>query len=303
MPQRSMIWKGVFPAATTQFKSDLSLDLESTQEGYERLIGAGAHGLVLMGTVGEGNSLEAGEKRELLRAAVASAAGRVPVVAGVSELTTEAAVRFVRDAQAIGADGLMVLPAMVYVPTEDELVRHFQSIARSTALPIMLYNNPPAYRVDISLDVVRTLLDHPNIVCLKESASDTRRYTDLINAFGERLALFAGLDDVVLEALLLGARGWVAGLANAFPKESLALYASIEKGDLARARTIYRWFMPLLHLDADHDLVQAIKLVETIAGFGSEYVRPPRWPLSGPRRDAVIAIAESAIRSRPSWSG
>lgn len=301
MPQ--MIWKGVFPAATTEFTRELALDLEATIAGFERLIVAGVHGLVLMGTVGEGNSLDAAEKRALLAAAVACARGRVPIVAGVSELTTGAAVSFARDAEKIGADGLMVLPAMVYVPTDDELVRHFRMVAKATALPIMLYNNPPAYRVEVGTNAIRKLIDCPNIVCLKESGTDTTRYTDLANAFGDRLTLFAGLDDVVLEALLLGASGWVSGLADVFPEESLALWHATEKGDLVRARAIYRWFMPLLHLDAGHDLVQAIKLAQTMTGHGSERVRPPRWPLSGARRDEVTALVELAIATRATLTG
>jgi|SRR5579871_2436019 len=298
MPQRSLVWKGVFPAATTEFTEDLAIDFDATLAGFERLIGAGMHGLVLMGTVGEGNVLSGEEKRALLGRAVRLSSGRVPIIAGVSELTTREAARFAHDAEAIGADGLMVLPAMVYVPTEEELILHFREIAGATNLPIMLYNNPPAYRVAIGIGTIRSLLDLPNIVCVKESSPDTGRFTDMANAFGDRLTFFAGLDDVVLEALLLGARGWVSGLADAFPSESLALWKAIEVGDLARARTIYRWFMPLLHLDAGHDLVQAIKLVQATMGLGSERVRPPRWPLTGARRDEVKAIVRVGLENR-----
>jgi len=235
----------------------------------------------------------------VLRAAVECTSGRVPIVAGVSELTTTRAVQFVRDAEKLGADGLMVLPAMVYVPTEDELVAHFRAIAEATSLPIMLYNNPPAYRVSVGIEAVKRLLDLPNIVCLKESSTDTRRYTDLFNAFGERLILFAGLDDVALEAAVLGAVGWVSGLTNVFPRESIAFWEAAVKGDLDRARAIYRWFMPLLHLDAEHDLVQTIKLAEQVMGRGSERVRPPRFELSPARRAEVIAMVEHAAARRP----
>jgi 4-hydroxy-tetrahydrodipicolinate synthase len=255
--------------------------------------------MIVMGTVGENNSLDAEEKRAVLTAAVEAVAGRMPVIAGVSEFDTRRAAAFARDAEKIGADGLMLLPAMVYVPTEDELVAHFRAVAEATALPIMLYNNPPAYRVSVSIEAMRRLADCGNIVCLKESDPDTRRFTDLINALGERYVLFAGLDDVALEALVLGARGWVSGLTNAFPKESIALYEAAERGDLETARAIYRWFMPLLHLDAEHDLVQSIKLAEEIMGRGSERVRPPRYKLEGARRAEVIALVERAAATRP----
>lgn len=293
-------WQGVFPAATTQFKPDLAVDIDATQRVQDALVGDGVHGLIIMGTVGENNSLEAEEKRAVLKAAVEAVAGRVPIIAGVSELDTKRACAFARDAEKLGATGLMVLPAMVYVPTENELVAHFRAVSEATGLPIMLYNNPPAYRVSIGVEALKQLWDRENIVCLKESAPDTRRFTDLYNALGDRYVLFAGLDDVALEGLLLGARGWVSGLTNAFPKESLALYDAAMRGDLTRARAIYRWFMPLLHLDAEHDLVQSIKLAEQIMGRGSERVRPPRYTLSGARRAEVSGLVEAAAASRPS---
>lgn len=292
-------WKGVFPAATTQFAPDLSVDMPATQRVQDALVRDGVDGLIVIGTVGENNSLEADEKRAVLKAAVETAAGRVPVIAGVSELDTARAAAFARDAEKIGADGLMVLPAMVYVPTEGELVAHFRAVADATGLPIMLYNNPPAYRINISVSALEQLADRPNIVCLKESAPDTRRFTDLVNALGERFLLFAGLDDLALEGLLLGARGWVSGLTNAFPKESLALYAAVDRGDLRTALAVYRWFMPLLHLDAEHDLVQSIKLAEQIMGRGSERVRPPRYALTGARRAEVVSLVEGAAAKRP----
>jgi 4-hydroxy-tetrahydrodipicolinate synthase len=193
----------------------------------------------------------------------------------------------------------MVLPAMVYVPTPAELEYHFRAVAAATGLPIMLYNNPPSYRVNIDIETLRRLADVANIVAIKESAPDPRRFTDLFNAFGDRFALFAGLDDVAFEGLALGAEGWVSGLTNAFPIESLQLYEAVRGGDFDRARAIYRWFMPLLHLDAEHDLVQSIKLAEQIMGRGSERVRPPRLPLTGERRAAVIAMVERARDTRP----
>jgi 1-pyrroline-4-hydroxy-2-carboxylate deaminase len=287
-------WSGVFPAATTQFDAALDLDLAATRRVQTALIRDGVHGLVLMGTVGEGNSLSAVEKRKVLEGAVEASEGKVPVIAGVSELTTAAAESFARDAERIGASGLMVLPAMVYVPTPAELEHHFRAVAGASALPIMLYNNPPSYRVNIDLRTLERLATVDSIVALKESAPDTRRYTDIINAFGERYVLFAGLDDVVFEALVLGARGWVSGLSNAFPTESLELFAALMRSDLPRARAIYRWFMPLLHLDSDPDLVQAIKLAEELMGRGSERVRPPRLPLVDERRAEVIGRVHRA---------
>lgn len=292
-------WKGVLPAATTQFAPNLSVDLDATRNSLQALIRDGVHGLITLGTCGENNSLEPDEKRQVLKVAVDAAEGRIPVVVGVSELTTARAVAFARDAESIGADGLMVLPAMVYVPTEDELVAHFRAVAEATALPIMLYNNPPAYRVSIGLGALERLAELPNVVAVKESAPDTRRFTDLKNAFGDRFVLMAGLDDVALEGLVLGAQGWVSGLTSAFPEESVALWDAFARGDLATAIEIYRWFMPLLHLDAEHDLVQSIKLAEQIMGRGSERVRPPRLPLSGARRAEVTAMVEAAAASRP----
>jgi 1-pyrroline-4-hydroxy-2-carboxylate deaminase len=295
----SCTWCGVFPAATTQFDAALEVDLPATQRVQKALLQDGVHGLVLMGTVGEGNSLSAEEKRRVLRAAVEVSEGKVPVIAGVSEFTTATAASFARDAERIGAAGLMVLPGMVYVPTSGELEHHFRTVAAATGLPIMLYNNPPSYRVNIDIATLERLADVPNIVAIKESAADPRRFTDLINACGDRFVLFAGLDDVAFEALVLGARGWVSGLTNAFPAESLALYGAIQRGELEQARAIYRWFMPLLHLDSEHDLVQSIKLAEQIMGRGSERVRPPRLPLAGERRAAVIAMVERARDTRP----
>ncbi len=294
-----LTWSGVYPAATTQFAQDLKIDIPATQQVQDALINDGVDGLIVLGTCGENNSLEPQEKRDVLAASREVAASRRPIVAGVSELTTARAAAFARDAEALGVDGLMVLPAMVYVPTEDELFEHFRSVAAATSLPIMLYNNPPAYRVSISFAVLEKLAEIPNIVAVKESAPDPRRFTDLINAFGDRFILMAGLDDIALEGLMLGATGWVSGLTSAFPRESAALMAAFQAGDFIEARRIYRWFMPLLHLDAEHDLVQSIKLAEEIMGRGSERVRLPRLPLSGARRAEVIAMVEKAAATRP----
>lgn len=296
---RRSLWHGVYPAATTQFAADLSVDIAACQRTVTALVDDGVDGLVLLGTVGENNSLLPEEKRRVLRAAVEAVGRRVPLVAGVSELTTDRAVEFARDAEKIGLSGLMALPAMVYVPTPDELFAHFKAVAEATSLPIMLYNNPPAYRVSIELDTLERLTAIQNIVALKESAPDPRRFTDIINRFGDRYVLMAGLDDVALEALLLGASGWVSGLTSAFPRESVALVESASSGDWAAARHIYRWFMPLLHLDAEHDLVQSIKLAEQVMGRGSERVRMPRMQLSGARRADVIGRVERCAATRP----
>jgi len=293
------LWRGVYPAATTQFSADGSIDLDATQRVLTALVDDGVTGLILLGTCGENNSLDPDEKRAVLRAGVEAVGGRVPLVTGVSEFTTRNAATFAQEAEKIGIDALMVLPGMVYVPTTAELATHFRTVAEATGLPIMLYNNPPAYRVSVDFATLEALRPVKNIVAIKESAPDTRRFTDLITRFGDRYTVMAGLDDVALEGLMLGASGWVSGLTSAFPQESVALVAAFDRGDLEEARRIYRWFMPLLHLDAEHDLVQSIKLAEEIMGRGSERVRPPRLPLAGERRAEVIAMVEEAARTRP----
>jgi len=292
-------WTGVYPAATTQFTQDGALDVGATQKLLTALVDDGVDGLVVLGTCGENNSLTAEEKNTILRAAVEAVGTRVPLVAGVSELTTARAIEYSRDAEAIGIHALMVLPAMVYVPTPEELFVHFKMVADATQLPVMLYNNPPAYRVSIGFETLDKLVPVSNVVAIKESAPDPRRFTDLFNRYGERYVLLAGLDDVALEGLFLGATGWISGLTSAFPQESVALVKAFRDGDFDRARAIYRWFMPLLHLDAEHDLVQSIKLAEQIMGRGTEHVRLPRLPLQGQRRDDVVAMVEKAAATRP----
>ncbi|MDJ0275648.1 dihydrodipicolinate synthase family protein [Sphingomonas sp. 2R-10] len=293
-------WQGVFPAVTTQLHEDLSIDLADTQRVVDDLIRDGVTGVIALGTVGENNSLTHDEKVMVLRAIVEVVAGRVPVVTGVSEYDTRRAVGYAQAAERAGADGLMLLPPMVYVPKAHELAAHFKGVAAATALPIMLYNNPPAYRTQIDDEVLAMVADAANIVAIKESAPDTRRFTDVKTRFGDRYVLFAGLDDVALEGLYLGAQGWVSGLTNAFPRESVELVRAFQRGDHAKAMEIYRWFMPLLHLDAEHDLVQSIKLAEQVMGRGSERVLPPRLPLTGARRAEVIAMVEHAAATRPS---
>lgn len=294
------LWEGVYPAATTQFAEDLSIDFDATQRVQSALVDDGVTGLIILGTCGENNSLEPDEKRDVLQGAVEAVAGRVPVVAGVSEFTTARAIQYAKDAEKLGADAIMLLPAMVYVPTPEELQAHFRAVAEATSLPIMLYNNPPAYRVDVDFATLEALRDVTNIVAIKESAPDPRRFTDVFNRFGDRYTVMAGLDDVALEGLFLGASGWVSGLTSAFPTESVRLVEAFDEGKYDEALAIYRWFMPLLHLDADHDLVQSIKLAEEIMGRGSERVRMPRLPLSGQRRRDVIAMVEKCAATQPS---
>lgn len=292
-------WSGLFPAVTTQFKENLAIDFGATRENVDRLIGDGVHGIVALGTCGENNSLTGEEKRQVLREICDVARGRVPVMTGVSELATATAVRFAADAAEIGVDALMVLPAMAYLPSSDELFAHFADIARATPLPIMIYNNPDAYGVNIEIADFARLAEIESVEAVKESSADIRRITDLINACGDRFQVFAGLDDVAMEAVLMGAQGWVSGLTNAFPAESLAIWDALKAGDIEKARAIYRWFADLLHLDARPDLVQCIKLVEQEMGRGSERVRPPRRPLAGETRAEVLGVLKRALETRP----
>lgn len=295
-------WEGVFPAATTRFLPDGTLDLVGTQQTFEALINDGVHGLVITGTCGEGCSLSADEKQDIMRVAMAAADGRVPVLCGVAEYTTREAIECVRAAERIGLDGLMVLPPMVYLASPREIVHYFRSVAAATSLPIMVYNNPVSYRIDITVDMMAQLADTDNIVAIKEACEDPRRITDLINRFDDRFTLFCGVDDVALESLMLGATGWVSGLTSAFPAESVAIYRLARAGRYQDALELYRWFMPLLHLDTLPTLVQCIKLAEQLCGRGTEYVRAPRLTLEGPQRDEVIGIVETALATRPDLS-
>ena len=292
-------WQGVFPAVTTQFDADLRLDLEATRKVIQALVRDGVSGLIICGTVGENCSLSAEEKRSVVAMAHETVGGKIPVIAGVAEYTTDLARQFARDMARIGIDGLMVLPAMVYPAKPRETIAHFKSVAAASDLPIMLYNNPPAYRVDVTPDMVAELADAETIVAIKESAGDTRRFVDIPNRSGDRFVLFCGLDDVVMEAVMLGAVGWVSGMSNVFPHEGNALFDLARRGRYAEAMGLYRWFMPLLHLDARGDLVQCIKLCEQIAGRGSERTRPPRLTLEGAERAEVERIMAVAMAHRP----
>lgn len=295
---RSM-WTGVFPAVTTQFKGDQSLDLEATRRHIDVLIQSGCRGLVMLGTVGENTSLAADEKRKVLRAAKEAASARVPVLSGVAEYTTALAGAFARDCEDIGIDGLMVLPAMVYKSDPRETLTHYRSVARASRLPIMVYNNPVSYSVDITPEMFAELADEDTVVAIKESSENVRRLTDITNLTGGRYTLFSGVDDLVLESVLLGAVGWVAGLVNAFPRESVELFEWAIAGRWDDARAYYRWLMPIFHLDTSPKLVQYIKLGQQVMGLGSEVTRAPRLVLEGEERARIIALFEKTAAGRP----
>jgi 4-hydroxy-tetrahydrodipicolinate synthase len=295
----TVTWRGVFPAVCTQFHSDQSLNVAGTLAHVDAMLAAGCHGLVMLGTVGENCSLEPAEKRELLRATIQHVGKRVPVLTGVAEYTTAGASRYAADAAKFGADGLMVLPAMVYKSDPRETMTHFRTVARATGLPIMVYNNPPSYGVDITPSMFTDLADEPTLVCIKESSENPRRITDIYNLCKDRYVLFAGVDDLVLECLILGAVGWVSGLVNAFPHENRLLWDLATAGKWGEAREVYRWYTPLLHLDTHPKLVQYIKLAAAECGYGSELTRAPRLPLVGKERDEVLALIRQAIATRP----
>ncbi|MGH7449465.1 MAG: dihydrodipicolinate synthase family protein [Longimicrobiales bacterium] len=295
----SQHWNGVFPAIPTQFREDLSIDVDATMRHLNYLIETGVHGMVVLGTIGENTSFSAAEKRQLLRAAVDTAAGRVPLLTGVAEFTTADACRYAADAAKLGADGLMVLPAMVYKADHDEAIAHYRSVAAASPLPILCYNNPAGYGVDLTPRAFVELADEPTIVAIKEASGDPRRLTDLVNAVGDRYTLFAGLDDLMLESVMLGATGTVFGLVCAFPLETLRMWEHARQGSWDAAREIYRWFMPLLHLDDHPKLVQYMKLVVQECGLGHERVRPPRLPVAGEERARVLRLIRTAIDTRP----
>ena len=292
-------WEGVFPAVTTQFKPNLDLDIDATAKVMDGLIRDGVSGLIVCGTVGENTSLSRAEKVAVMEAAKDVSRGRVPVIAGVAEFTTAFASEVAKEAERVGLDGVMVMPALVYSSKPHETAAHFRGVAKATSLPIMVYNNPPIYKNDVTPDILASLADCDNVVCFKDSSGDTRRFTDTKNMVGDRFVLFAGLDDVVVESVMLGAAGWVSGMSNAFPQEGETLFRLAKAGRYDEARTLYEWFMPLLHLDARPDLVQCIKLCEQIMGRGSELTRPPRLALGPEERAAVEAIMSKALKTRP----
>jgi dihydrodipicolinate synthase/N-acetylneuraminate lyase len=295
----SVSWRGVFPAATTQFHSDQSLNIPGTLEHIDAMTAAGVHGLIMLGTVGENCSLEYSEKLDVLKATVEHVNGRVPVMTGVAEYTTALACRYAADAEKSGVDGLMVLPAMVYKSDPRETMQHFRSVANATELPIMVYNNPVSYNVDITPEMFAELADQTTLVAIKESSENVRRMTDLRNTVGDRYILFCGVDDLVLESILLGAEGWVSGLVNAFPHENRLLWDLATSGRWEEAVEVYRWYTPLLHLDTHVKLVQYIKLAVAECGLGSETVRAPRLTLVGEERERVLGIIRQGIATRP----
>src|SRR5262245_38283015 len=253
-------WRGIFPAVVSHFSSELHVDESATLRHVTALVNCGVHGVIALGTLGENASLDPNEKRQLVRAVGKEVAGRVPVLAGVAETSTRQACQFAADMKSIGVDGLMVLPALVYPADEREAMAHFRAVACASDLPIMIYNNPVSYVVDLKPESLLQLADEQRFVAVKESSDDIRRITDIRNTCGDRFSLFGGVDDLALEARLLGADGWVAGLVNAFPAETMRLWNLATSGIVAEAVKLYRWFMPLLHLDTHVKLVQYIKL-------------------------------------------
>jgi len=292
-------WSGVFPAVTTQFRSDFSVDLNATHAVISGLVRDGVSGLVICGTVGENTSLSVEEKISLVEVAKDASAGRVPVISGVAEFTSLNASKVAKEVQRVGADGIMLMPALVYSSKPFETAAHFRSVAASIDLPVMVYNNPPIYKNDVTPDILISLADCDNIVCFKDSSGDTRRFIDVRNEVGDRFVLFAGLDDVVLESIAVGAVGWVSGMSNAFPKEGETLFRLAKAGRFAEAMPLYEWFMPLLHLDARPDLVQCIKLCEQIMQRGTALTRPPRLALPDSDRQFVESVMEKALAKRP----
>lgn len=292
-------WKGVFPALTTKFDGNDTLDIPLFLRNLQAQLDAGIHGIILGGTLGEASTLTESEKERLVRATVEYAEGRIPVVLNVAEGATREAVRQADLAHKWGAEGLMLLPPMRYRGDAREIVTYFREVAGSTPLPIMIYNNPVDYGNEVTLDMFETLLELPNIQAIKESTRDISNVTRIKNRFGDRLKILCGVDTLAMESLLMGADGWVAGLVCAFPKETTALYQYIQSGNLRDATTLYRWFLPLLELDIHPKLVQYIKLAEFLEGIGSPAVRAPRLSLEGTELERITAVINAARNSRP----
>ena len=292
-------WKGVFPAITTQMKRDGALDLDATARHVQVLLDSGVAGIIFLGSLGENQAMTAIEKRQFIGTMVKVVNGRVPVLSGVAESSTAEACRYVRDIERLGADGCMLMPAMLYKGDAREILTHFRTTAQATGLPIMIYNNPISYANDITPQLFAELAGQKNFVALKESSGDTRRITDIRNLLGNRYSIFTGVDDLLLESAALGIDGWVAGSGIAFPKENQRLWELTRRGEWDKARALYRWFTPLLHLDVHTKFVQYIKLAVQEAGLGSEWVRPPRLPLTGTERQQILRIIRDSIKRRP----
>lgn len=292
-------WKGVMPALTTKFTKDDTLDLDMFRKNLDAQLDAGVNGIILGGTLGEASTLTPEEKRELTRFAKEVVGDRVPVIMNVAEQTTKGAIRAVEIAEEDGASGIMMLPPMRYRADDRETVEYFRETAKSTALPIMIYNNPVDYKIEVTLDMFEELLKEDNIQAVKESTRDVTNVTRIINRFGNRLKILSGVDTIAMESLVMGADGWVAGLVCAFPKETVAIYELVKAGKIEDALKIFRWFLPLLELDINPKLVQNIKLAEVATGIGTENVRAPRLPLAGEERQHVQKIIDDAMANRP----
>lgn len=294
----SISWKGVFPAFTTKFTANDTLDLALFQKGLQSQLDAGVDGIVLGGSLGEASTLTTEEKETLVKLAI-EIAGPVPVVLNIAEGATKEAVRQAALGKSWGVKGLMLLPPMRYKTDARETFTFFSAVAQSTDLPIMIYNNPVDYKIDVTLDIFEQLLEFDNIQAVKESTRDVSNVTRMVNAFGDRYKILCGVDTLAMEELLMGADGWVGGLVTAFPRETVAVYRLIKAGMIEEARAIYRWFLPLLELDIHPKLVQYIKLAETQVGLGSEYVRAPRLTLIGEERERILAVIKEGIANRP----
>jgi 1-pyrroline-4-hydroxy-2-carboxylate deaminase len=295
----SFEWKGVFPALLTPFTANDEVDLAMFEKNLQTQLDAGVHGVIIGGSLGEASTITAEEKELLIKHAINFLNGRIPVIMNIAESTTKDAVQQAANAKAWGAAGLMLLPPMRYKSDDRETVEYFKTIAKSTDLPIMIYNNPVDYKIDVTLDMFEELIECSNITAVKESTRDVTNVTRLINRFGTRLKILCGVDTLAMEELCLGADGWVAGLVCAFPKETVTIYNLVKEGKIAEAAKIYRWFMPLLELDIHPKLVQYIKLAATQAGIGSEYVRAPRLTLQGSERTRILKIINDGLAARP----
>jgi 4-hydroxy-tetrahydrodipicolinate synthase len=292
-------WKGVMPAVTTKFTDDDQLDLDMFGKNIKAQLAAGVHGIVLGGTLGEASTLSDEEKRILTRETVSLVNGKVPVLLNIAEQTTKGAIDAAHKAFEDGANGLMMLPPMRYKAGDRETVAYFKAVANSTSLPIMIYNNPVDYKIEVTLDMFDELLQCENIQAVKESTRDISNVTRIKNRFGDRLKIMTGVDTIALESLIMGADGWIAGLVDAFPEETVAIYELQKVGRIKEAIAIYRWFLPLLELDINPKLVQNIKLAEVATGIGTENVRAPRLPLDGEERKHVLRVIENGLATRP----
>ena len=292
-------WKGVFPAITTPFTQDDKLDLDMFSKNIQAQIEAGVNGIVIGGSLGEASTLAPEEKSVLVKGTLKILSGRIPVIVNIAEQSTKQAILTAEKAEEDGADGLMLLPPMKYKATDYETVEYFKAVANSTSLPVMIYNNPLDYKIEVTPDMIEQLLDCGNINAVKDSTRDINNITRMINRFGGRFKVLTGVDPLGMESLLMGAHGWVAGLVCAFPRETVAIYRLIKAGRIDEALKINRWFLPLLELDISPQLVQNIKLAEAATGIGTENVRPPRLPLTGKERERVQAIIDNSIKTRP----